>query len=465
MEHLSERGLQLTQPALPYLANVLKGFSSPFDAHENPDGYILLAVAENKLCWNDILLNRIRRYFEVECAGPPSWSANYGPLHGAPVLREAVAKFLKIKLYQELPHPCPFAFGAEDIVCTAGATAALSNLFYAICSPGDVVLIPAPYYSAFDNDLRAFGHVDREPVHLSAADEYRLTPDLLQAAYDKVTLARGRPPRALLLTNPNNPLGRIMPVDELREVVAWCDSKNDDGRCFDLISDEIYALSCFTEEKRAIDKSSAELGAESFVSLGSILQGDLAAHRAHIIWGISKDFGLSGFRVGVTWSGEPTVRAALVSACAFSSVSGLTAAFVTAMLFDVGWCNAFIAENARRLAKSCRLVEETLDILALPYVAPCSGMFIYVDMSALLPHISSTLDPWLLEEQVYNELADNHKLILTPGAAQHAAYAGCFRICYAFVSFETLQVAMDRLTTYVTGLRARTTPPPAPTQG
>lgn len=462
MEQLSERGMQLMQPALPYLSNVLKGFSSPFDVDKNPEGYILVAVAENKLCWSDIILHRIRRYFEVECSGPPSWSANYGPLHGAPVLREAVANFMKIKFYQELPYPCPFALSGEDIICTAGATAAVSNLFYAICSPGDTVLIPAPYYSAFDNDLRAFGHVDREPVHLNADNGYRLTADLLQAAYDKITLARGRPPRALLLTNPNNPLGRIMPVDELLEVVAWCDSKNADGLCFDLVSDEIYALSCFAEEKKALGMSSAGVGAESFVSIGSILKGDLAAHRAHIIWGISKDFGLSGFRVGVTWSGDPTVRAALVSACAFSSVSGLTAAVVTTMLSDVGWCNAYIAENARRLAKSCRLVEETLDILALQYVAPYSGMFVYVDMSALLPLLSSTQDPWLLEDQVYNELADNHKLILTPGAAQHAAYAGCFRICYAFVSFETLQVAMDRLTKYVTDLRAKTTPPPAP---
>jgi aspartate/methionine/tyrosine aminotransferase len=70
------------------------------------------------------------------------------------------------------------------------------------------VLIPAPYYSAFDNDLRAFGEIVRVPVALDARHGWALTPAALDAAAAEALARTGRPPRALLLTNPHNPLGR-----------------------------------------------------------------------------------------------------------------------------------------------------------------------------------------------------------------------------------------------------------------
>jgi hypothetical protein len=39
-------------------------------------------------------------------------------------------------------------------VVSAGAGAVLDTLFFCLCNPGDGVLIPAPYYPAFDNDLQ-----------------------------------------------------------------------------------------------------------------------------------------------------------------------------------------------------------------------------------------------------------------------------------------------------------------------
>lgn len=72
------------------------------------------------------------------------------------------------------------------------------------------MLIPAPYYSAFDNDLRAFGEVVRVPVVLDPSNGWALTPQALDAAAAQAVARTGRPPRALLLTNPHNPLGRCV---------------------------------------------------------------------------------------------------------------------------------------------------------------------------------------------------------------------------------------------------------------
>ena len=47
-------------------------------------------------------------------------------------------------------HPVP----TEQLVVSAGLTAVLNYLFYSMCEEGDAVLIPTPYYSAFDFDVR-----------------------------------------------------------------------------------------------------------------------------------------------------------------------------------------------------------------------------------------------------------------------------------------------------------------------
>jgi len=71
-----------------------------------------------------------------------SFSAKgYGPMQGFDGFRGVLAKFLRERV---------FVGGdvqAGQLVCGVGVSAILSNLFYALCEPGDSVLIPAPYYS------------------------------------------------------------------------------------------------------------------------------------------------------------------------------------------------------------------------------------------------------------------------------------------------------------------------------
>ena len=42
----------------------------------------------------------------------------------------------------------------EDIVVQTGCGAVLNNMFQLMCEPGDSVLVPAPYYPAFENDMK-----------------------------------------------------------------------------------------------------------------------------------------------------------------------------------------------------------------------------------------------------------------------------------------------------------------------
>ena len=101
MSLISSRGERLTLPGLPYLAGVLEGFRDPFDIATNPDGVVLLAVAENKLCW-DLLKPKIEACF----ADLPQWTASYGPMQGQPMLTTPLAAFLAKYLFDGVrPDP------------------------------------------------------------------------------------------------------------------------------------------------------------------------------------------------------------------------------------------------------------------------------------------------------------------------------------------------------------------------
>jgi 1-aminocyclopropane-1-carboxylate synthase len=52
------------------------------------------------------------------------------------------------------PTAAPGTVHPNDLCISTGCGAILDNLFLTITAPGDGVLIPAPYYPAFDNDLR-----------------------------------------------------------------------------------------------------------------------------------------------------------------------------------------------------------------------------------------------------------------------------------------------------------------------
>jgi hypothetical protein len=98
--------------------------------------------------------------------------------------------------------------------------------------------------------------------------------------------------RAVVLTNPNNPLGRCYAPEVLRECLWFCHAHD-----LHFISDEVYALSAFRTDP----------GSPPFTSALSLLDGEagsdtsrvppIMASRVHVVWSLSKDFGCSGVRL------------------------------------------------------------------------------------------------------------------------------------------------------------------------
>lgn len=438
-ELISSRGERLKLPPLPYIGGVLKGFANPYDEKNNPTGVILLAVAENKLCW-DLLKNKAT----AALVDLEQWTSGYGPMQGQPRLRETLSNFLATHVFRGI-SPSP-----DELVVGTGVSAIILHLFYSICEAGDAVLIPAPYYSAFDSDLRGFGDLVPVPVPLEIGT-WALTLAALDEAAATAEKLTGRPPRALLLTNPQNPLGLIMSREDLAGIVDWCDKRPG----LHLVADEIYALSAFPTLEDSQDTRLARK--RNFVSLAELLKGTLGPRR-HVLWGLSKDFGASGFRVGVCWTQNKPLHAAMCSVSIFTCVSGPIQALLIAMLSDTAFVQSYVAENARRLQASCAMVIDMLESLCLPYVVPDGGMFMWCNFQALLSLLKvsgrpclATIDvedSWALERALYEDLLESENVVLTPGSSQHATEPGWFRICYAYVPPKVLSVALNKLESY-----------------
>ena len=124
----------------------------------------------------------------------------------------------------------------ENVAFGSGAAALLSHLALSLAEKGDAVLIPAPYYAAFDVDLKIIAGCIAVPVHSTNPEIGPTAHDLDKAA--KLAEAKGMRVRILLITNPNNPLGTIYPPEMIKSAVDWARSRK-----MHTIIDELYALS------------------------------------------------------------------------------------------------------------------------------------------------------------------------------------------------------------------------------
>ena len=132
----------------------------------------------------------------------------YAPIAGLPELREAVAA-----LYNRLfRRGMPSQYSAENVAISGGGRASLTR---AVAALGRINLGHfLPDYTAYEELLDIFRLVSPIPILLSREQQYRFTVADLR----REVLGRGL--GALLLSNPCNPMGKLVSGDELAEWVA-----------------------------------------------------------------------------------------------------------------------------------------------------------------------------------------------------------------------------------------------------
>ncbi|MDI3316898.1 MAG: pyridoxal phosphate-dependent aminotransferase [Bacillota bacterium] len=197
---------------------------------------------------------------EAALAAMRRGQTKYTAVQGLPELREAVAANLAEELGLDVDP--------ARIVVSNGAKQSIFNVLFALAGPGDEVVVPAPYWVSYPEQIRLAGAT---PVIVPTRVEegFHLDLEALEAAIGPRT-------RAILLNSPSNPSGAVLGRGEL-EAVAELALRHG----LWIISDEIYRHLVFGVEHVSV----AQLGPE-------------VRARTVLIDGVSKAYAMTGWRIG-----------------------------------------------------------------------------------------------------------------------------------------------------------------------
>ena len=269
------------------------------------------------------------------------------PAAGRPELREALAQRYRQRGAETIT--------AEQVLITSGAKAGLFAAFCELLAPGDDVLLPTPNWFGFFDLVRRAGGVLRT-LPLAAADAYALTPEALRAALTPRT-------RLLILSNPNNPTGRVYSRAEWAALLAV----TADFPQLWVLSDEIYEGISF--------------GAEPVTTLLALPD----PHRQHVVVsGFSKSLGLAGWGVGCLVA--PPVLARAVTARLFSTGAAVPTPSQAAAVAATHHAEAIGAALCATLASRRHLLLAALAALpdAPPIAAPEGTYYVFADLTRFL---------------------------------------------------------------------------------
>jgi aspartate aminotransferase len=237
-----------------------------------------------------------------------------------------------------------------EIVVSSGAKNSLYNALFALCNPGDEVILQSPYWVSYIEMIKLVSAV---PVILPTSFEtgFKLTVEQIEAAITPKT-------KAILLNSPSNPSGAVYTEEELRSIADLF--KNRD---IFIVTDEIY-------EKLIYD------GASHF-SIASIPE---IRDKVVTINGMSKSFSMTGWRIG--YLGTNKELATLIKNFQSHAVSHPStismAASVAALKMDPS-----VVEGMREQFEKRRnfLFDALSEINGLKLFKPTGAFYLFFDVS------------------------------------------------------------------------------------
>ncbi|XP_027356934.1 1-aminocyclopropane-1-carboxylate synthase 3-like [Abrus precatorius] len=402
---------------------------NPYHPIHNPSGIIQMGLAENQLSF-DLLESWLQRNPDIVGLKKDGASifrelALFQDYHGLPAFKNEMVDFMaKIRGNR-------VKFASERLVLTAGATPANEILMFCLANPGEAFILPTPYYPGFDRDLKWRTGVEIVPMHGSSSNGFRITSSALEQAYQQAQKLSLKV-KGVLVTNPSNPLGITMTKTELNHLLDFAIDKN-----IHIISDEIYSGTVFDSP--------------GFVSIMEVVNDRISQHgnavlnRIHVVYSLSKDLGVPGFRVGMVYSNNETVVAAATKMSSFGLVSSQTQYLLANLLRDKKFTLEYMEETQKRLKMRKEMLVCGLGNAGIGCLKSNAGLFCWVDMRHLLS--SKTFEA---EKELWMKILCHVGLNISPGSSCHCSEPGWFRICFANMSEDTLQVAMRRMKAFTT---------------
>ena len=335
----------------------------------------------------------------------------YTPVGGIDELKEAII--------EKLEKDNKIKYEKENILVSCGAKHSLYNIAQALFSPGDEVIIPAPYWVSYPDQILLN---DATPVILETYEEdnFMLRPELLK---EKITTKT----KAIIINSPSNPTGFIYNEKVLQEIAEIALKNN-----IYIISDEIY-------EKLIYDGM-------RHISIASF--SEEIKERTIVVNGLSKSHSMTGWRIGYA-AGPADIIKAMTNLQSQSTSNPTSIAQKAAVAALKGPQNC--VEEMRKEFEKRRnyIVNELNNIPGISCKMPQGAFYVFPNVKQILgKKIESVEIKSSMDLSIY--LLEKAQVALVPGSAFGAE--GYIRISYA-TSMENLSKGIERIRNSLEGLQ------------
>ena len=327
----------------------------------------------------------------------------YTPAAGMPELRKAIA--------EKLERENGLSYAPEQIVVSCGAKHSLFNTMMTLLEPGDEVIVPAPYWVSYVEQIRT---ADGVPVIVETreSDGFMLSADDFAAVLTPKT-------RAFVLNSPSNPTGAVYSAEQLTAIGQIALDKG-----VSVVTDEIYENLVYG-------------GAEQH-SVLKLVPG--LVENSVLINGVSKSYAMTGWRIGYTAAPLDFIKAMtrLQSHAASGPATPSQVAAVEAIRGD----QSCVAEMREAFDERRRFVVSRLSgIDGLSCPEPLGAFYAFFNVSA---HYGRTIGGKEITDSTSfcAALLEGELVAMVPGAAFGAD--DYVRLSYA-ASMEKLAAGLDRL--------------------
>ena len=270
----------------------------------------------------------------------------------------------------------------DDVLVTAGATGGLGAVVGGLVSPGDEVLILAPYWPLIAGITRSFHGVPVAVPFIGEVDGPGDAVAAVEARCSERTVA-------LYLNTPNNPTGRVIEAPVIEALVAWARARG-----LWVISDEVYEDYTYASEHT--------------------YARPLAPERVFSAYSFSKAYGMAGNRAGyVVGPSEVMREIRKVSVHTFYSTP--PSSQIAAQRALEGTADAWLADAVRQYRE---IGAHAASRLGVP--APQGSTFLFLDVA---DHLDDRGLAGFLEDCV------DRGLLLAPGPS-FGPYPTHVRMCF-----------------------------------
>ncbi|MGY4690074.1 pyridoxal phosphate-dependent aminotransferase [Salibacterium sp. K-3] len=340
---------------------------------------------------------------EAAAASMRDGYTKYTPSGGMPELKKAVAD--KFERDQNLDY------SEEEVIIGTGAKHILYTLFQALLNEGDEVIIPAPYWVSYPEQVKLAGGT---PVYVKGAEDnhFKITPEQLEEHITSST-------KAVIINSPGNPTGSMYSSEELEKIGHTALKHN-----VLIVSDEIYEKLIYGDAEHT-----------SMAQLSSDLK-----EQTVIVNGVSKSHSMTGWRIGYAAGNKELIKAMtnLASHSTSNPTSSSQFGALAAYTEDDGSVETMRQAFEERLNT---IYDKLVQIPGISCVKPKGAFYLFPNVKEAAANAGyDSVDQWV------EALLEEEKVAVVPGSGFGSP--DNIRLSYA-TSLDLLEQSLDRIQAFI----------------